>query len=177
MRRVNVIGTSCAGKSTFARRLAAAAGVAYVELDALHWEPGWVEVADDVFRDRIAAATAGDGWVVDGNYAFARDVYWPRLDAVVWLDYSFALVLWRAVVRTARRLVKRETCCNGNREKFWRALSRESIVVWVIRTHARRRRELRALLPAVAARGVEVATMRTPAEAARWLRSRKGATP
>jgi len=170
MRRVNVIGSSCAGKSTFARRLASALAVPHVELDHLHWEPGWVEVSTEAFLKRVAVATQGEGWVVDGNYSVSREVFWPRVDTVVWLDYSFPRVLWRSLTRTWNRIVKGETCCNGNRESVWRTFSRDSIVLWVIRTHGRRRREFRrGTLPALAERGVEVVGLRTVAEAERWL--------
>ena len=40
-RRVNVVGTSASGKTTFARALAERLGVRHVELDALHWQSGW----------------------------------------------------------------------------------------------------------------------------------------
>ena len=36
--RISVIGTSGAGKTTFARRLAEAVGAPYVELDAINWQ-------------------------------------------------------------------------------------------------------------------------------------------
>ena len=169
MRRVNVIGSSCAGKSTFARRLARALAVPHVELDHLHWEPGWVEVSTEAFLKRVAVATQGEGWVVDGNYSVSREVFWPRVDTVVWLDYSFPRVLWRSLTRTWKRIVKGETCCNGNRESVWRTFSRDSIVLWVIQTHGRRRREFRETLPALAARGVDVIVLRTVTEAERWL--------
>jgi adenylate kinase family enzyme len=38
MSRVIVIGTSCAGKTMFARSLADALSCPHVELDALHWQ-------------------------------------------------------------------------------------------------------------------------------------------
>ena len=60
-RRINVVGTSAAGKTTFARALAARLDVPYVELDALHWEADWTEAPDEVMRQRVADATAGDG--------------------------------------------------------------------------------------------------------------------
>ena len=41
-RRVHVIGNAAAGKSTLAKRLAAALDAEFVELDALNWLPGWV---------------------------------------------------------------------------------------------------------------------------------------
>jgi adenylate kinase family enzyme len=169
MRRVNVIGTSCAGKTTFARRLASALAVPHVELDHLHWEPGWVEVSTEAFLKRVAVDTQGEGWVVDGNYSVSREVFWPRMDTVVWLDYSFSRVLWRSLTRTWKRIVKGETCCNGNRESMWRTFSRDSIVLWVIQTHGRRRREFRETLPALAARGVDVIVLRTVTEAEHWL--------
>ncbi|HEY7847048.1 MAG TPA: hypothetical protein VIC83_02515, partial [Candidatus Limnocylindria bacterium] len=67
-RRINVVGTSASGKTTFARALAARLAVPWVELDALHWEAGWTEADDAVMRERVRRAIAGDGWVVDGNY-------------------------------------------------------------------------------------------------------------
>src|SRR5262249_18611627 len=39
--RVVVIGTSGAGKTTFAGRLASRLGTAHIELDALHWGHDW----------------------------------------------------------------------------------------------------------------------------------------
>jgi len=47
MQRINVVGTSGSGKTTVARRAAEALGVPFVELDALHWEPGWQEAPDE----------------------------------------------------------------------------------------------------------------------------------
>jgi adenylate kinase family enzyme len=170
MRRVNVIGTSCAGKTTFAAKLAAAMSVPHVELDALHWEPGWAEVSNDVFRSRVSEAAAGDGWVVDGNYSPVRDIVWSRADAVVWLDFPLPLVLWRSLTRTLARVYRRESCCNGNRESLRRALvSRESIILWVLQTHARRRREFRELLPQFAAQDRKVVILRSPQQAQCWL--------
>ncbi len=43
MQPVAVIGPSCAGKTTFARTLAERTGCVHIELDAVHWGPGWTE--------------------------------------------------------------------------------------------------------------------------------------
>jgi adenylate kinase family enzyme len=45
MARVVVIGTSCVGKTTFARSLAHVLSCPHVELDALHWQPNWTPQA------------------------------------------------------------------------------------------------------------------------------------
>jgi adenylate kinase family enzyme len=80
MRRVLVVGNTNAGKTTMARKLAARLGVPHIELDALFWEPGWVEADTDVLLERVAAATSGEGWVTCGNYSRAQHVLWPRAD-------------------------------------------------------------------------------------------------
>ena len=43
-------------------------------MDGLRWNSDWSEVSDDVFRDRVADASAGDAWTFDGNYGMARDL-------------------------------------------------------------------------------------------------------
>src|SRR5579884_2496060 len=118
MKRVAVVGTSGAGKTTFAAALATRLGCRHVELDALHWEAGWRMAELDVFRARVAEATAGDAWVADGSYTKVRDVVWSRADTLVWLDYPLAVKLWRLLGRTARRVRTGEDLWNGNRERL-----------------------------------------------------------
>jgi len=79
--RIVVVGTSGAGKTTLAKNIAAALAIPHIELDALHWDPDWrgLSVTDpDEFIRRVAAATAGDAWVVDGNYGLVRALTWRR---------------------------------------------------------------------------------------------------
>jgi adenylate kinase family enzyme len=147
MRRVVVIGSTGAGKSTLAAALAARLGCPHVELDGLHWEPGWVMASTAVLRARVAEALAGERWVVDGNYRKARDLIWPRADTLIWLDLPLVgilVALWR---RTWRRLRQRELLWSGNRERFaTQFLSRDSLFVWAISTYRRHRREWAAAL-------------------------------
>ena len=39
--RIVVVGTSGAGKTTLARRIAALLMLPHIELDAINWQPGW----------------------------------------------------------------------------------------------------------------------------------------
>lgn len=167
-RRINVVGTSASGKSTFAAALAARLDVPHIELDALHWEPDWTEAADAVMRDRVSAAIAADAWVVDGNYSATRDLVWARVEAVVWLDLPLRTILRRYLLRTARRIGRREELWGGNRERLsMHLLSRESLLWWILRTYRRRRREYPALL--AARPDIAVLRLRSAAEADRWL--------
>jgi adenylate kinase family enzyme len=144
--RVVVIGTSCVGKTTFARSLARTLGCPHIELDALYWLPHWVERPSDEFRALTAQALSQDCWVTDGNYGIVRDLAWSRATTVIWLNYAFSVVLWRALTRTLRRVLTREELYSGNRESFCMAFfSCESILLWVITTFHRRRKQYRQL--------------------------------
>src|ERR1700744_2942266 len=99
VRRISVVGTSGAGKSTVGRRLALGLGVPFVELDSIYHQPGWVPLTAEEFRRRVAEAAAGDGWVIDGNYSKARPLVWARADTVVSLD----LPRWTGVWQDTRR--------------------------------------------------------------------------
>ena len=123
MQRLVVVGTSGSGKTTLARRLAAALAVPHIELDALHWEANWQEAPVEVFRERTRAAVAAAAWAADGNYSVVRDIVWSRADTLVWLDYALPVILWRLLIRTARRVAWREELWNGNRETWAAQLS------------------------------------------------------
>ena len=169
-RRIVVVGTSGAGKTTFAAAIARARGIPHVELDSLHWEPGWREAAPAVFRARVAVAVAAPAWVVDGNYQPVRDLIWPRADTVVWLDFTLPVILRRVLARTVGRALRRTELWNGNRESLRTAfLSRDSIVLWALTTYRRRRREYPRLLAAPAHAHLHVVRLRTPRAAAAWL--------
>ena len=91
MQRINVVGASGSGKSTFGAALAQRLQGTLVELDELFWRPGWQQTPNDEFRAAVDAALAVDCWVVCGNYnSRVRDIVWGRADTVVWLDYPLA---------------------------------------------------------------------------------------
>ena len=170
MNRIAVVGTTGSGKTTLARRIAAVLRAKHVELDALQWGPGWTPAETDAFRADVAAALAGDMWVVDGNYSAVRDIVWSRADTLVWLDYSAGTVLWRLLARTFRRGLRREELWNGNRERLWTQFtSRDSILLWMLKTHWRRRREYAELLRRPEHAHLEAHRLSSPREADAWL--------
>ncbi|RBY80155.1 adenylate kinase [Blastococcus sp. TF02-09] len=149
MRRVVVLGRGGAGKSEFARRLGARAGLPVVELDREYWQDrlrprsrtGWSAVQ--------APLAAAEEWILDGDLGpyDVLDVRLRRADTVVLLDYSLPRCAWRA----ARR--------GRERADFWR---------WVV---AYRRRYRPAILAAVArvAPGATLHVLRGPRAAERFL--------
>jgi hypothetical protein len=173
MDRINVVGTSCSGKTMLARQIAARLDAPHVELDALFWGPGWEPVPGELFRSRVAAAVRGDRWVIDGGYSTVRPIIWDRTDTIVWLDYPLRVVLMRWARRTVGRIRSREEFWpgSGNRESVANALRRGGLLWWILSTHRGRRRRIAAELahrPDFA-----VVHLRSPAETDAWARGRR----
>ena len=140
--RINVIGTSASGKSTFSRKLAQVLDVPYIEMDRLFWKPAWEKPTDEEFFANLQTALEQEHWVLDGNYSRTTPLKWPRTEAVIWLDYSFARTLYQAISRAIKRSISQEELWpgTGNIESFGRLFGRDSIVLWSIQSYHRNRR-------------------------------------
>jgi adenylate kinase family enzyme len=126
VQRVLVVGTSGSGKSRLSRRLATRLDAPHVELDALRHQAGWVPMPAAEMRARVERLTAGDRWVVDGNYLDVQPVVLARADTVVWIDLPRWLVMTRLARRSLWRGVTRRELWNGNRESLRRLMSPRS---------------------------------------------------
>jgi len=144
-KRIAFLGTSGAGKTTLGRMVAARLGAPFVECDAIRHKADWVQAGADEMRAAIEARIGGhDRWVADGTLQRQiGDVISGRAELLVWLDLPLPLKLWRAGLRSWRRLRTGEELWNGNRES-WRDsfFSRDSVIRYAIRAHFRDRREL-----------------------------------
>ena len=118
MQRISIIGTSGSGKTTTARRLARSLQLPHLELDAVFHQAGWTPLADDDFRQQVAAFCAGDRWVVCGKYATVRPILFAQADTIVCIDHNRVRQTLRVARRTLRRAVRREVLWNGNRESL-----------------------------------------------------------
>ena len=147
LERVVVIGTSCSGKTSLAQSLSDVLDVPNIELDAIHWLPNWEPRSTLELRSLVGQAVASDRWVADGYYGQVRDIVWQKATCLIWLNYPFRVVFWRALRRTISRVFTGVSVYSENTESFRRAfLSKDSILLWVITTFRRRRREIPLLL-------------------------------
>lgn len=174
MQRVSVVGNSGAGKSTLARALAGLLGADFLELDSVNHQADWVPLATEEFRSRVAAAVAGERWVIDGNYSKVRDLVWARADTVVWMDLPRRTVTRRVIWRSVRRMALRTELWNGNRER-WRYLfsldKEESVLLWAWQTHAATRAKFEAAMADPRNGHLRFVRLDSPAAMRRFLRS------
>lgn len=128
--RVVVCGTTGAGKTTVARRVAGVLGVPRVEIDALRHGPNWTPRAS--FVDDVTAFSAGPSWVTEWQYDEVRPMLVARADLMIWLDLPRATVMRQVVARTLRRRLHHEVLWNGNVEPPLRTIltDPDHIVRW-----------------------------------------------
>ena len=62
MEKINVVGTSGSGKSTFSRMLAAKLSYPHLEMDAMFWKPNWQESSDEVFFAKLKGSLSQERW-------------------------------------------------------------------------------------------------------------------
>jgi adenylate kinase family enzyme len=146
--RVNVIGTSGCGKSTFSKKLSAIVGAPYIEIDKIFWGPEWSSVPDEEFFEKLEKELSIEKWVLDGNYTRTIPIKWKDVKLVIWLDYSFWRVFTRALRRALGRVITQVEIWEGtgNRESLKMLFSNDSIVLWTLKTYYKNRREYKKLM-------------------------------
>ncbi|MUL38166.1 AAA family ATPase [Gloeocapsopsis dulcis] len=170
--RISIVGTTGSGKTTLARKIAQHLEIPHIELDALYWEPNWTAASEQVFRERVSEALKGDRWIIDGNYSKVREIVLSQADTVVFLDYSFWLVMRQLLQRTLRRSLKQEELWNGNREDIWKSFfSQDSILLWMVQTYQRNREKYPALFQQVEYVHLSVVHLQSPQMTKKWLLS------
>jgi adenylate kinase family enzyme len=99
MKRVLIVGSGGAGKSTLARRLGAATGIEVVHLDVLHWRPDWTEAPKAEFLQAVEDALKKAAWIMDGNFGGTMEMRLKACDTVIFLDFPRLVCLYRVIKR------------------------------------------------------------------------------
>lgn len=99
MKRVLIIGSGGAGKSTMARRLGEKTGLEVIHLDKLFWNPGWVPTAKDEWREVVRRALEKDSWIIDGNFGGTLEMRVEACDTIIFLDMPRYLCIYRILKR------------------------------------------------------------------------------
>ena len=148
MKKINIVGTSGSGKSTFSKQLADCLGYPYIELDSIYWGPNWSEPSDEVLFKNLETALDQEVWVLDGNYSRTTPIKWKAVDTVIWLDFSFRRTLYQAVRRAIYRAYTQQELWpgTGNRESWRLLFSKDSIVLWTLKSYWKIRKRYLAIM-------------------------------
>jgi adenylate kinase family enzyme len=174
--RISVVGSSGAGKTTFARAISKVLGVPHLELDSVFHQPEWTRLPDSEFRARVANYCEQPAWVIDGNYTSqgVLDIVWRRAETVVWLDPPVSVVIRRVIWRSLSRGLLATPLWNGNRERLrdlLRTAPAENVVLWAATRFRSTRRKYSARTADPAWAHLRVHQLRNAREQSMYLRS------
>ena len=142
MRKVLVIGSGGAGKTTLAKCLAQRLNIDLIHLDSIYWKPGWVETPKADWARTVQELIERQAWIIDGNYSGTLDVRIRACDTVVFLDMPRLVCLWRVAKRALLNWNrKRPEMAEDCREKF-----NLEFMLWIWGYPGRTRPKVQALL-------------------------------
>ena len=119
MKRILIIGSGGAGKSTLAPRLGEKMGIEVVHLDKLFWNPGWVPTAKDEWREIVRQAVEKDSWIMDGNFGGTLEMRVQACDTIIFLDMPRRICIYRILKRWVMyRTDTRPDMAAGCEERF-----------------------------------------------------------
>ena len=98
--------------------------------------------SDDEWRDKQHDLIIGDEWILDGNYHATLDLRLERADTAVFLDTSWWVCAWRALIRGVSRRPVGFQLPDGCDESTLRRLREEWSLAWRIWRVHRYEREL-----------------------------------
>lgn len=102
MKKVIVIGSPGAGKSTFARKLKEKTGLPLWYLDMIWHKPDKTNISREEFDERLQEIIRGERWIIDGNYLRTLEVRLQSCDTVFLLDYPLEICLAGAEARIGK---------------------------------------------------------------------------
>lgn len=119
MRKVAIIGSGGAGKSTFATQLGDKLDIPVYHLDKFLWRSNWTEIPKYEQRQIQQQLILKDEWIIDGNYGSTMDVRLQAADTIIFLDIHRVICVYRAVKRMVRYWNRtRPDMADGCNERF-----------------------------------------------------------
>ncbi|MFJ3958255.1 adenylate kinase [Arthrobacter sp. NPDC090010] len=171
-RRILFHGVTGTGKSSAAARLSALSGIPWHSADD---DIGWLPAEEARWTNRppeemlwIAKdICAQDEWILDSAYSLFIEPVMERVELVIALDYPRHISFLRLLRRTAQRVRDRRPVCNGNIETLRQTFSKDSILLWHLRTFTRKKSQARSW--AADPDGPQVLAFSRPEELDQWL--------
>jgi len=161
-RRVLVVGSPGAGKTSFAVEVAGGLELPLNHLDFEYWRPGWEPTPADEWRARVDELISREAWVMDGNYGATLETRLARADAAAFLDVPRLTCIRNVLLRMVRNRGRPGPGLPpGCPERFDPAF-----LLWV--WDYERRSRLR-VLDLLAGSGLPVVHLRNRCEAVQWL--------
>ncbi len=103
MKKIIVIGSPGAGKSTFSRKLKDITGLPLYHLDMIWHKPDKTNISKEEFDSRLEEILVTDKWIIDGNYQRTLETRLEKCDTVFLMDFPLDVCLAGAKARIGKK--------------------------------------------------------------------------
>ncbi|WP_461614763.1 P-loop NTPase family protein [Clostridium sp. Marseille-QA1073] len=99
MKKIMILGSPGSGKFTLAKSIGEITGIEVIHLDTLFWNPGWIKVPSEEFKEIVKSYVVKEAWIMDGNYSGVLDIRLNTDDTIIFIDVPRGKCLYRVVKR------------------------------------------------------------------------------
>lgn len=103
MKKVIIVGSAGAGKSTFARKLKDKTNLPLYYLDMIWHKPDRTNISENEFDMILNNIVKKDSWIIDGNYHRTLEMRLKECDTVFLLDFPTEVCLSGAESRIGKK--------------------------------------------------------------------------
>ena len=117
--KILILGSTGAGKTTFAIELGKLLNLEVIHLDSFYWNKNWEPTPSNEWKIKLSKLLQKDKWIIDGNYITILELRLKDADSVIFIDFPLSTCLWRCFKRYILHLGKvRAEMPEGCVEKF-----------------------------------------------------------
>ena len=107
MKKITLVGSPGAGKSTLAIKLGKKLNIEVIHLDRYFWIGGWQTSSKEDWEAFQRHLLGLDQWIIDGTYLSTSELRLAAANTIIFLDRSPFLCLWRVIKRHYWRVITR----------------------------------------------------------------------
>jgi adenylate kinase family enzyme len=168
--RIIIVGTPGAGKTALAHQLHQSFQYQPIELGKL-WDAAQQFASPvQVFQQLVGQALKGDRWALDDYTRDVHDEIWSRIDTIVFLDYSFHVLIEQTQPLT-QNLPTPQPSHNNSDSGENNIFKAESDKLNMLRQHHRNHKKYLRLLQQAETDKLSIVHLQSPSMTEAWLAS------